>query len=166
MSWVGYAVVAYGLATWVLPTPLTLLHELGHAVAALPFVQGRIVVSVGRQPARPLTLGRLELRIRPLNGPRWGWFGHVEADEETTSRGQAVVVVLGGPVATALVVAVLVVVATFVPWPPSMLLWGAALTAGWQLLVTALPMRYPRWFGPYAGRISDGYRIVELLRSS
>jgi hypothetical protein len=36
----------------------------------------------------------------------------------------------------------------------------------WELLVTAVPVRYPRWFGPYAGRVSDGYRIVRLFRSS
>jgi hypothetical protein len=166
LNWIGYAVVAYGLATWLLPTPLTLLHELGHALPALRFVRGSVVVIVGRQPARPVRLGRLELRVRPLNSPRWGWFGHVEADEETSSRAQAAVVVLGGPVVTALVLAVLLVAATIVPWPPSLLLWGAALTVAWQLLVTAVPMRYPRWFGPYAGRVSDGYRIVRLLRPS
>jgi hypothetical protein len=60
LGWIEYAILAWGLVAWVYPVPITLLHELGHAV----------------------------------------------------------------------------------------------------------PARYPRWFGPYAGRISDGYRIVRLFRSS
>ena len=60
----------------------------------------------------------------------------------------------------------LIVAAAFVPWPPVLLVWVIAATVTWQLLVTAVPMRYPRWFGPYAGRVSDGYRIVRLLRAS
>ncbi len=156
--------LAYGLATWVFPVPLTLLHELGHALPALAFMRGQVVVLVGRQPARSTRLGRLEFRVRLLNHPRWGWFGNVQAEEETLSQRQAVVVALGGPLLTAFVLAVLLVVAALVPWPPVLLVWAAALPAAWQLFVTSVPMRYPRWFGPYAGRVSDGYRIVRLLR--
>ena len=43
--------------------------------------------------------------------------------------------------------------------------WAAALAVAWQLL-TAVPLRYPRSFGPYAGWHSDGYRILRVLRSS
>jgi hypothetical protein len=42
------------------------------------------------------------------------------------------------------------------------LAWAVAF----ELFVTAVPMRYPRWFGPYAGYVSDGSRIARLVRSS
>lgn len=166
MSWIAYAILAYGLVAWVLPAPLALSHELGHALPALALSRQRVTVYVGRPPGRSASLGRLELRIRLLNHPRWGWFGHVEGDSDTLTRGQAVVVVAGGPFVSLLVLAALLLGAASVSWPAAILIWGPALAVAWQVLVTAVPMRYPRWFGPYAGRVSDGYRIVSLLRDS
>ena len=78
MGWIAYAVLAYGLVTWILPAPLTLLRELGQSIVV----------------------------------------------------------------------------------------WVPALAVAWQLFVTAVTMRYPRWFEPYAGWASDGYRILRVLRSS
>ena len=165
MGWVAYAILAYGLVSWILPVPLTLLHELGHALPMLGISRGRVIVRVGRQPARAVSIGRLELRIRWINSPRWGWFGFVEGDEEERSRAAQIAIVAGGPLVTAIVLAGLVAAAGALSWPASILLWVPALAVGWELFVTAVPMRYPRWFGPYAGRVSDGYRIVRLLRN-
>jgi hypothetical protein len=77
-----------------------------------------------------------------------------------------VLVYAGGPLVTALLLAVLLFDATLVPWPQSLLVCAGVPAAAWQLVVTAVRMRYPRWFGPYAGRVSDGYRIVHVLRSA
>ena len=167
MGWIAYAVLAYGLVSWILPVPLTLLHELGHALPLLPFSRGRVIVRVGRQPARPVSIARLELRVRWLNGPRWGWFGFVEGEgeEPELSRARRLAILAGGPLVSAIVLVALVATTAVVPWPASILIWVPALAGAWQLFVTALPMRYPRWFGPYAGRDSDGYRILRLLRS-
>jgi hypothetical protein len=161
---IGWAVAAYA-AIWILGVPLTLLHELGHALAALGLGVRRVTVHVGRPPARSRVLGRLELRLRLLNRPRWAWYGRIEASGEV-STGRAVAATAAGPLVTAAVLASLLVAAAFVPWPPVLVVWVVAAAVTWQLLVTAIPMRYPRWFGPYAGRVSDGYRIVRLLRSS
>jgi hypothetical protein len=166
LGWVAYAVAAYVLLTWVLPVPLTLLHELGHALPMLALSRGHVVVRVGRQPAPAISVGRLELRIRWLNSPRWGWFGFVEGEGEEPTRARRVAILAGGPLVSAVVLVGLIAGAASVPWPPSVLLWAPAVAVGWQLLVTGLPMRYPRWFGPYAGRVSDGYRILRLLRHS
>jgi hypothetical protein len=166
LGWIAYAVLAYVLVTWILPVPLTLLHELGHALPLLAFSRGRVIVRVGRQPARPVPIGRLELLVRWLNSPRWGWFGFVEGEGEEPSRGRRVAILAGGPLVSAVVLLALVAGAAYVPWPASILIWVPALAVAWQLFVTAVPMRYPRWFGPYAGRVSDGYRILRLLRSA
>jgi hypothetical protein len=53
LGWIAYAVPAYGLVTWILPVPLTVLHELGHALPLLAFSRGRVIVRVGGEPARP-----------------------------------------------------------------------------------------------------------------
>ena len=168
MGWIAYAVLAYGLVTWILPVPLTLLHELGHALPLLAFSRERVIVRVGYQPVGSVSIGRLELRIRWLNSPRWGWFGFVEGEGEelSLSRVRWLVILAGGPLVTAIVLMALVAAAAFVPWPATILIWVPALVVAWELLVTATPMRYPGWFGPYAGRVSDGYRILALFRSA
>ena len=166
MGWIAYAVLAYGLVTWILPVPLTLLHELGHALPLLAFGRGRVAVYVGREPGRQVSIGRLVLRVRWLNGPRWGWFGFYEGEVEGPSRAPRLVVLAGGPLVTAVVLVVLLAVALLVSWPASILIWVPALAVAWELLVTAVPMRYPRWFGPYAGWQSDGYRALRMLRPS
>jgi hypothetical protein len=43
--------------------------------------------------------------------------------------------------------------------------WFLAISAAWTFLVTAVPIRYGRFFGPYEGRVSDGYRIREAFRA-
>jgi hypothetical protein len=167
LGWIAYAVLAYGLITWILPVPLTLLHELGHALPMLVLTPDRVVVRVGHQPARPVVAGALELRVRWLNSPRWAWFGYVEGEGgDDPSRARRIAILAGGPLVSALVLAALLMLAAFVPWPATILVWLPALAVAWQLFVTAVPMRYPRWFGPYAGRVSDGYRIVRLLRAA
>ena len=44
--------------------------------------------------------------------------------------------------------------------------WLLALGGAWTFAVTALPIKYGRFFGPYAGRVSDGYRIRDALGGS
>ena len=166
MATFGWVLAAYA-ATWAFGVPLTLLHELGHALTALALGIRRVIVNVGQPPARAIALGRLELRIRLLNRPRWAWFGTIDTPEgNEVSRARAIAVLAAGPVVSAVVLVTLLAAAAFLPWPPVLVVWAVAAAVAWQLFVTAIPMRYPRWFGPYAGRISDGYRIARLVRSS
>ena len=166
MGWIAYAVLAYGLVTWILPVPLTLLHELGHALRLLAWSRGRVSVHVGRPPGRQVSIGRLELHVRWLNSPRWGWFGFYEGAVDGPSRARRLVVLAGGPLVSALALVALLAAAAFVSWPASILIWVPALAVAWELFVTAVPMRYPRWFGPYAGWDSDGYRALRMFRPS
>jgi hypothetical protein len=115
MGAIGWAAAAY-VAVWLLAAPLTLLHELGHALTALAVGVRRVTVHVGRPPTRALSAGRLELRIRLLNGPRWAWFGIYELPEaEKVSRGRLIAVHAAGPVVTAVVLLVLLAGTAFVP---------------------------------------------------
>jgi hypothetical protein len=92
---------------------LTLLHKLGHAVAALALTRSPVHVRVGAEPPLlRLAVGRLTLALHPWRG----WIG-------------------------------------FASW------YSLGL-----VLVTAWPMRYPSWWGAYAGFPSDGLRAWRGLR--
>jgi hypothetical protein len=152
------------LGCWVAraATP-TLPHEPGHALVALAF-GGRSDVAVGREP-RPLglRLGRLTVRIRPLNGWRRMWYGTAPSEVPHATTAQVALVAAAGPLVT-LTLAVTYAFAAaaiggFLRWFFVFLAAGAAST----FVVTALPMRYGRSFEPYAGRESDGYRVRRAL---
>jgi hypothetical protein len=114
MGMVGWAIAAYVVGAWLAGVPFTLLHELGHALAALALGVRRVIVTVGHPPARALELGRLELRVRLFNRPRWAWFGTIESpNDDELSRGRAIAFLAAGPAAsTAALIGLLVAAAT------------------------------------------------------
>jgi Peptidase family M50 len=150
-------------ATGATPTLLVLPHELGHAFVALAF-GGRSDVAVGREP-RPLgfRLGRLSVRIRPLNGWRWMWYGTAPSELPNATTPQVALVAAAGPLVTLLLAGAYVFAAVATGGFLRGLFAFLAAGGAWTFVVTALPMRYGRNFGPYAGRESDGYRVRRAL---
>jgi hypothetical protein len=142
-------------------------HELGHAAAALALARREVDVYVGAEPRRfEVSLGRLSLHIRPFNTWRWMWYGTVEAEAEGTARWQRAAILAAGPLTTLALVlgysAAGNATSGFLRW----FFWFLAIGGLWTFVVTALPIRYGRFFGPYAGRVSDGYRIRRALSRS
>jgi hypothetical protein len=160
------AVAACAAAYTLVPILLVLPHELGHAIAARIFGAEHVEVEVGAEPRRiGFEVGRVAVRMRPLSHPKWLWYGTFQADMDGTARLKRIVVLAAGPLATlALTIAYAALGATtngFARW----FFWFLAVSGAWTFLVTAAPIRYGRFFGPYEGSISDGYRIREVLRA-
>jgi len=145
------------------PTQLVLPHELGHALVALVF-GGRSDVVVGREP-RPLgfRLGRLSVRIRPLSGWRWMWYGTAPSEVPHATAAQVALVAAAGPLVTLTLAGVYAFAAVATGGFLRSFFAFVAAGAAWTFAVTALPMRYGRFFGPYAGRESDGSRVRRTL---
>ena len=158
--------LAYFAAAVFVPLLLVLPHELGHALVALAFGVRPVDVYVGAEPRRDLSLGALRMHVRALNGWRWLWYGTVQAEGEVASRRRRAAILAAGPLTTLLLVVAYSAAGTatggFLRW----FWWFLALGGVWAFAVTALPIRYGRFFGPYAGRASDGYRIREALGGS
>ena len=145
---------------------LTLLHELGHGVAAVLLTSGRVTVAQGHDP--PLLrfgLGRLDVRLRPVTGPRFAFYGYYEYGEDGSSRRRSIAIIAAGPVVSLLAAAGASAIAVPVTGIGAWLAWVVVVMAMNQFLVTAIPMRYGRLFGPYAGWESDGLAVLQLLRS-
>jgi Zn-dependent protease len=148
------------------PLLLVLPHELGHALAALAFGVRPVDVYVGAEPRFRLSLGALHVHVRPLNGWRWMWYGTVDAEGSVPSRWRRASILAAGPLTTVLLVLAYSAAAAAAGGLLGWFFWFLAFGGVWEFAVTALPIRYGRLFGPYAGRVSDGYRIREALGGS
>ena len=145
---------------------VTLLHELGHAVAAALAVGGRVTVVQGPAPARiAVSVWRLDLRLHGPIGPHQGMIGWAMWGPHQ-ARWRHAVAMAAGPLVSGLCAVGCLLAAPHVPplWHLALDLLAGASTL--QMLSSGLPLRYGRWFGSYAGQASDGLRIRRLLQGS
>jgi hypothetical protein len=158
------AAAAYAVAWALVPLLLVLPHELAHALAALAGGARRVDIVVGGEPRRlGFSLPRLSVRMRLLNSPKWVWYGIFRSELERASRWSRIAVAAAGPLTT---LALVILYAAFGSATGGFFRWFfffLAFGGAWAFLVTAAPIRYGRFFGPYEGRVSDGYRIRETL---
>lgn len=142
----------------------TLLHELGHAAGILLSSREKVLIRLGLPPfdkdKRLLQLGRLSLQ----HGGFMPFYGVTYVNEEALNRRQLLLFFLGGPLLSLLLSGLAFAAAAR---------WGSGSAAELlrfagtylliQFFITALPLRYPQFPGPYAGMKSDGLYILELL---
>jgi hypothetical protein len=135
--------------------PLVMLHELGHAAAALLLTSGRVAVGVGGdRDELVLTAGRLELGLTPAVAPG----GECRVDDGTLRVPKAEAwVAAAGPVAS---LAIAVGLSSAALEHGGIVLAAGAGVAWLQALLTALPLRYGAGVGPGE---SDGRAIWRIL---
>ena len=144
---------------WVLLAPLcTLVHELGHAVFALRYTDGPVLVQVGPSAgAWHRKLGRLELSVSP-----YGPGGICRSQPGAVTREQRLRQVLGGPAASLVFALALVPLAA----QATGMLW-TALTVGISInalqCVGNLVPRHCR-LPMLRGLPNDGLQALSLLR--
>lgn len=145
---------------------VTLLHELGHAVAAALAVGGRVTVVQGPAPARlTVSVWRLDLRLHGPIGPHQGMIGWAMWGPHR-ARWRHAIAMAAGPFVSGLCAGGCLLAA-----PDVSPFWGTALdllafASTLQMLSSGLPLRYGRWCGSYAGEASDGLRIRRLLQGT
>jgi len=151
------------LALIVLTAPLlSLLHELGHAAAALVLLPGRVIVRVGG--SKPLVIseaGRLTVGLHPVMVP-WR-FDAVCAYEAPSSRLETALIALAGPAAS--LITGIVAVGAFVRVEPGFVhdLFGVMTAASFfTVVVCLLPLRLTDSTGTRLQ--TDGATVVAALR--
>lgn len=145
---------------------VTLLHELGHAVAAALVVGGRVTVVQGPAPARlRVSVWRLDLRLHGPIAPHQGMIGWAIWGPHR-ARWRHAIAIAAGPLVSGGCAAACLVAAPDVPslWRTALDVLAFASTL--QMLSSGLPLRYGRWFGCYAGKPSDGLRLRRLLQGA
>lgn len=156
------------LVNWFLVLPfLTVLHELGHATAALYLTDKPVTVQLGSLDGkgRVLTLRRLRLifayRMRILS-PTIGFY-HV--DQAHLTIRQKVIVLLCGPLASLFASIILGGLSFAIrPSPFAFPLYMASILAFLQFLLSAIPFTYPVWLGGHNGMPNDGKQIQNYRR--
>ena len=144
---------------------LTFMHELGHALPILLFTQENVIIELGKQPPqRSWVLGRLRLNVQLPS-----YAGLYRYDKEEVSRDVILLSLAGGPVTSLLLTAVFGVAAALLRSRSEPSLWQTffiilAADALLLFVLTAVPLKYPAWYGLLAGWPSDGYQIREMLR--
>ena len=149
---------------FIVGPPLTLLHELGHALL-LSLAGQPATIYLGRPDprARPtFRLGKIEARIRRPLG--FGGQTLYEEPESGFSPEGRLLIALGGPAASALAALAFGLAAYLSPDNPlSGLLGAISIGAFLQFFVSMIPVHYPRWLGAAGGRPSDGLRIMRAM---
>jgi hypothetical protein len=93
----------------------------------------------------------------------WARYGIFRCELEGASRWSRAAVSAAGPLTT---LALTILYVSFGAATGGFLRWFflfLAFAGPWTFLVTVAPIRYGRFFGPYEGRVSDGYRIRDTL---
>lgn len=159
-----YLLVVGGVVYFLAGPPLTLLHELGHALP-LALAGRSATIYMGRPDprARPtFRIGKVEVRIRRPIG--FGGECHYEQPERGFSPGGQLLLAMGGPAASALATLVFGLATYLSPdGPLSGLLAAITFAAFLQVLFSMAPVHYPRWLGTTGGSPSDGLRALQAM---
>ncbi|OFZ23194.1 MAG: hypothetical protein A2X94_02840 [Bdellovibrionales bacterium GWB1_55_8] len=146
------------LIVFYLGTPLFIfMHELGHA--AVPLLEGEHVkIFLGSMSGVSIEIGRLEIILGEI--ARAPYFGFTEWTSNSLASQ------IGGPLISLLMI-LLVGFATYTVRKQSAILrqvgTAALIAVVLQFVFTTIPMKYPEWFGHYAGMESDGLKALCLF---
>jgi membrane-associated protease RseP (regulator of RpoE activity) len=158
-------VAGYLIASALVPLLLVLPHELGHALVALLCGSREARVEIGAPTHRVrVRIGRLQLEMRPVSAWRWAWYGRAFSDVGDRAHAR-IAVLAAGPAASLACSLVYGALGSAEGGVARAALLFLSASGAYTFVVTALPLRYGRFFGPYAGSTSDGRRIVDLLRA-
>lgn len=154
----GPGTTGWLLALFIVASPTTLLHELGHAVAARRRLDGDVLVEVGLEP-RPwkFSMGGIDFAVSPLTTPI-GHAGTCIYRGWATAR-DTLAISLGGPAATALGFVAALGAVSYLDGFARDLAWMAAVTQGFGLVLNLIPFRLAN------GLQSDGMVALDALRT-
>ncbi|GGB37943.1 hypothetical protein GCM10011409_14230 [Lentibacillus populi] len=148
---------------YIIGVPLTtLIHEIGHAAGLVCLAKDGVArIYLGDfsdSNKENFQIGRIHFHIV------WGAGGickYEKPNDMTTF--QSVIVSLSGPLISAIFATILFFFLNS-PINNYFLISGLFWTNLLQFIGTIIPIIYPKWWGPYGGYPSDGYRVLKYLK--
>lgn len=140
----------------------TIIHELGHAIPARIFSKDKVTIYLGvSNSKRNFYIGDLQVVLRGFH-PFTGfalWNG-----DKLTRRGK-VLSTLGGPLTSLIVgIGLFLLTGKLSNINLNNLFTFMSYYNLFQFIVTAIPIKYPTWWGAYGGVTSDGYKALAILK--
>jgi hypothetical protein len=145
-----------GLVSVAMLPALTLVHELGHGLAALLASDQPVVVTLGKGRALRVRLGRLTLCLRPSCTGRCQWH---PARARIPGR---VLVAAAGPLASTLTALSLAAGSLLLRQPATAIALACSICAAIQGGAALIPRPFLR---RETGVVTDGECVLQLLRS-
>ena len=154
---------------YLLLIPLSVLfHELGHGLFMLLF--SRDVVRIYLGPINDtnkelFSFGRIRFHLR-LSYIGFARFEGAENIQLTST--QKIIISLGGPIASLILacISLLIVLMNNFTGETLSIIRGVAVINFLNFIGAIIPIKYPSWYKAYAGRPSDGYSALMVLRKN
>lgn len=152
-----------GLLLWFLIVQIgTIIHEFGHALPALLFTSGDVVVHLGKgKVIRKIKIKRLIIQIKEIMPT----VGFVNFMPQKNNRFKTILIFLGGPLLTLIFAIIQHLISGRINYE---LLSRALKISSYYFyfvfFVTIIPITYPNWWIGYSGHKSDGYYVLNLTR--
>ena len=149
----------------------TIIHELGHAIPALILTKKNIKIKLGRnnQNVKIINLRRLCIELKSFNP----FIGFVNWDKSNITNFESIIILASGPIASLVLGIVLLFIGRNMGNQlllEKILLKEMFIFAGnYQLFTfisTFIPIIYPKWWRGYANHPSDGYQILNLIKTN
>ncbi|QFT87468.1 hypothetical protein FIU87_02290 [Bacillus sp. THAF10] len=142
-----------------------LIHEIGHGLAVVLFskMHTRVYLGPTENNHENFQIGRMHFHIM------WAFYGYCALGdrESDPTKTQRVINSLAGPLATLLVLLLTIMFKQYVTSEQlDRILTGVFIYNSYLFLCTIIPFRYPKWWRPYGGMPSDGYRVYLALKKS
>lgn len=163
--------IIYPLVYIIFTPLLALLHELGHAIPALIFTKGEVIINLGNSNLnKTIKLNRLVINLngyKSLLDVCYGYVNWTPIDSTPIyNRIKLILMTLGGPLTTLLISISLYIylINSSLPYILMLSFNGLFLFSAFEFLITILPIKYS--YRPYVGCTSDGYKILQYLKRS
>jgi hypothetical protein len=153
--------IIFHLSLKVLAPFFSLLHELGHAIPALMFTKGEVMVGLTLEGGKEFRVGRLIFSCR-LRGT---YHGSCEFPTEGVANRILALIVAGGPLFSSLLAVFSICGMLQTAWPPlPRLLLAAAGYANLRIFLTSAIPFVHKVPGSTEEVPSDGKRFLEYLQ--
>jgi hypothetical protein len=155
--------IAANICAFVIVFQLTtIIHELGHAIPARIFSKDKVTIYIGvGNSKRNFKIGNLKVLFRGFHP----FTGFASWDGNKLTRFGKIVATLGGPLVSLMVgMGSLLIAGKIANNALNNLFTFIAYYNLFQFIITAIPFKYPSWWGAYGGTTSDGYKVLTLLK--
>lgn len=141
-----------------------LIHEVGHALGALISSKEEAHVYLG--PAQEsnkedFRIGRMHVHIQ------LAYYGFcIVSNKGDFTKVRNVLFLAGGPLFTLLLAIAAPFISTELTHSGIKNFLNGIFFANFTMFIfTSVPVIYPNWLKPYAGRPSDGYQLLQILKA-